>query len=238
MRYFHAMTQATDTADSPDVGANFRRLKDAIAAAAKAVERDPDGVSLVAVSKKHDTARIDAALAAGHRVFGENRVQEAQTKYPEIKKRYPDLSLHLVGPLQTNKAEDAVALFDVIESLDRERLAAALRKAIDKSGGPQPDLFVQVNTGEEPQKAGIAPDDVDAFVTICRSTYGLAVSGLMAIPPVDEEAAPHFALLKRIADRNGLPNLSMGMSDDFETAVQLGATHVRLGTAVFGPRPV
>jgi hypothetical protein len=232
------MNQASpDPASLSDVADNLRQLSSRIAQAARGVDRDPGSITLVAVSKKHDSARIEAALAAGHRVFGENRVQEAEGKFPALKRAHPDLTLHLVGPLQTNKAEDAVRLFDVIQSLDRERLAKAIAKAVAKLGVPAPELFVQVNTGEEPQKAGIAPDAADDFIARCRTTYGLPVTGVMAIPPIEDEAAPHFALLKRIADRNGLPHVSMGMSDDFETAVQLGATHVRLGTAVFGQRP-
>ena len=232
------MTQASpDSAALSDVADNLRQLTTRIAQAARRVDRDPGSITLVAVSKKHDSARIEAALAAGHRVFGENRVQEAEAKFPALKHAHPELSLHLVGPLQTNKAEDAVRLFDVIQSLDRERLAKAIGKAVAKLGVRSPELFVQVNTGEEPQKAGIAPDAADDFIARCRTTYGLPVTGVMAIPPIGEEPAPHFALLKRIADRNGLPHVSMGMSDDFETAVQLGATHVRLGTAVFGQRP-
>jgi pyridoxal phosphate enzyme (YggS family) len=232
------MTQASpDSAAVPDVADNLRQLTSRIAQAAQSVERDPKSITLVAVSKKHDAERIEAALAAGHRVFGENRVQEAEAKFPALKRAHPDLTLHLVGPLQTNKAEDAVTLFDVIQTLDRERLAKAIGKAVDKLGVRPPELFVQVNTGEEPQKAGIAPDAADDFIARCRATYELPVTGVMAIPPVDEDPAPHFALLRKIAVRNGLPNVSMGMSDDFETAVQLGATHVRLGTAVFGQRP-
>jgi len=226
-----------DPSASPDIAANLRDLEQRIADTARGVDRDPGAITLVAVSKRHDSARIEAALQAGHRVFGENRVQEAERKFPALKRSYPDLRLHLVGPLQTNKAEDAVGLFDVIQSLDRARLASALRKASDKLGVRPPELFVQINTGEEPQKAGIAPDAADDFIARCRTSHGLPVTGVMAIPPVDAEPAPHFALLARIAARNALPNVSMGMSEDFDTAVQLGATHVRLGTAVFGPRP-
>jgi hypothetical protein len=232
------MTQPSQNSDAPPaIDQNLQDLERRIAQAARGVDRDPGAITLVAVSKKHDSARIEAALAAGHRVFGENRVQEAEGKFPALKRAHPDLTLHLVGPLQTNKAEEAVALFDVIQTLDRERLAKAIGKAVDKLGVRPPELFVQVNTGEEPQKAGIAPDAADDFIARCRTTYELPVTGVMAIPPVDEDPAPHFALLRKIAARNGLPNVSMGMSDDFETAVQLGATHVRLGTAVFGQRP-
>jgi hypothetical protein len=227
---------AADPEAGIDVAARLAAARDDIAQAARAVGRDPADIALVAVSKKHDAGRIEAALAAGHRVFAENRVQEAQGKYPALKQRWPDLGLHLVGPLQTNKAEDAVALFDVIESLDRTRLATALAKAMDKTGR-RPALYVQVNTGEESQKSGVAPEDADAFVRHCRDELGLPVTGVMCIPPHGEEPAPHFALLAEIAARNGLPAVSMGMSGDYQTAVKLGATHVRLGTAIFGARP-
>ena len=219
----------------PDIAANIHTIRERIAAAARAVERDPAEVNLVAVSKKHAAARIRAALDAGQRCFGENRVQEAADKYPALRAEHPDLELHLVGHLQRNKAEEAVALFDVIQSVDRERLARALAKAAAKTGHT-PTLYIQVNTGEEPQKAGVAPAEVDGLVALCRELQ-LPVAGLMCIPPVDEEAAPHFALLGEIAARTGLTALSMGMSDDFETAVKLGSTCVRLGTAVFGERP-
>jgi hypothetical protein len=175
-------------------------------------------------------------LIVGQRVFGENRVQEAQEKFPALKAEYPDLELHLIGPLQTNKARDAVVLFDVIQSVDRDRLAASLAKEMEKAG-KRPACFIQVNTGEEPQKAGVLPADVDAFVATCRDTYKLPVVGLMCIPPVDEEPALHFALLTKMAARNGLARVSMGMSADYETAVKLGATHVRVGSALFGARP-
>lgn len=206
-----------------------------IAAAAKAASRDPADVTLVAVSKTHGADRVRELLAAGQRVFGENRVQETEEKYPALKAEFPDIELHLIGPLQTNKSRDAVALFDVIQSVDRERLAASLAKDMEKLG-KRPACYVQVNTGEEPQKAGIAPADLDAFVKACRETYELPVVGLMCIPPVDEEPALHFALLGKMAARNGLSGLSMGMSADYETAVRLGATHVRVGTALFGHR--
>ena len=211
-------------------------VRESIAAAAKAAGRDPAEVTLVAVSKVHPAEAVEAALAAGQRVFGENRVQEAQGKYPELKRRFPDIELHLIGPLQTNKAEDAVALFDVVEVLDRPKLAKALAKAMEKTGR-RPACYVQVNTGEEEQKAGVSPKEADAFIAACREEHGLPVEGLMCIPPLDEEPALHFALLKEIAERNGLEKLSMGMSADYETAVRLGATHVRIGTAIFGERP-
>jgi pyridoxal phosphate enzyme (YggS family) len=206
-----------------------------IADAARAANRDPASVTVVAVSKTHGAARVQELIDAGQRVFGENRVQEAQEKFPALKARHPDLELHLIGPLQTNKARDAVALFDVLQSVDRERVAAVLAKEMTRANR-RLRCFVQVNTGEEPQKAGVLPADVDAFVATCRDTYGLAVAGLMCIPPVDEEAALHFALLAKLAARNGLAQLSMGMSADYETAIRLGATHVRVGTALFGER--
>jgi len=206
-----------------------------IAEAARAAGRDPGQVTLVAVSKTHGADKVRELLVAGQRVFGENRVQEAEEKFPALKADYPDLQLHLIGPLQTNKARDAVALFDVIESVDRERLAATLAKEMARAGR-RPDCFIQVNTGEEPQKAGILPAELDAFVTACRDTHKLPVVGLMCIPPVDEEPALHFALLVKMAARNGLAKVSMGMSADYEIAVRLGATHVRVGSALFGAR--
>ena len=207
-----------------------------IAEAARAAGRSPSDVTLVAVSKTHGADRVRELLEVGHRVFGENRVQEAEGKFPELKAAWPDLELHLIGPLQTNKARDAVALFDVIQSVDRDRLAAALAKEMEKLGR-RPDCYIQVNTGEEPQKAGILPKDLDTFVALCRDQYKLPVVGLMCIPPVDEEPALHFALLAKMAARNGLTRLSMGMSADYETAVRLGATHVRVGSALVGSRP-
>jgi len=206
-----------------------------IAEAAKAAGRRPADVTLVAVSKTHGPERVREVLEAGHRIFGENRVQEAQEKFPALKAAYPDLELHLIGPLQTNKARDAVALFDVIQSVDRERLAAVLAKEMERAG-KWPACFIQVNTGEEAQKAGILPADLDAFVASCREAHKLPVVGLMCIPPVDEEPALHFALLAKMAKRNGLDKLSMGMSADYETAVRHGATHVRVGSALFGAR--
>ena len=204
--------------------------------AAKASGRPPDDVTLVAVSKKQPDERVDAVLATGQRVFGENRVQEAQARWSERREQYDDLELRLIGPLQTNKAQDAVELFDVIETLDREKLAKALVKAME-STGRRPRLYVQVNTGEEDQKAGIAPGEVADFLARMRETYGLEIEGLMCIPPVDEPASLHFALLAKLADECGLSRLSMGMSADFETAIRLGATSVRVGSALFGPRP-
>jgi len=206
-----------------------------IAEAARAAGRDPAAVTLVAVSKTHGADKVRELLDAGQRIFGENRVQEAEEKFPALKAEYPDLLLHLIGPLQTNKARDAVALFDVIESVDRERLAATLAKEMAKAGR-RPDCFIQVNTGEEAQKAGILPAELDAFVAACRDTHKLPVVGLMCIPPVDEEPALHFSLLVKMAARNGLAKVSMGMSADYEIAVRLGATHVRVGSALFGAR--
>ena len=207
-----------------------------IATAARGAGRDPAAVTLVAVSKTHGADRVREMLEAGQRVFGENRVQEAEEKFPTLKVDYPDLELHLIGPLQTNKARDAVALFDVIQSVDRERIAGALAKEMERLGR-RPACYIQVNTGEEPQKAGVPPAELDAFVAACRDTHRLPVVGLMCIPPVDEEPALHFALLVKMAARNGLARISMGMSADYEMAVKLGATHVRVGSALFGARP-
>jgi pyridoxal phosphate enzyme (YggS family) len=192
-------------------------------------------VTLVAVSKRQLDVRIDAALAAGQRAFGENRVQEAQTRWAHRRDQYKDLRLHLIGPLQTNKAGDAVALFDVIEVIDRPKLAKALGDEMIRQNR-QLECYVQVNTGEETQKSGIAPDDADDFIAYCRDEVGLNVAGLMCIPPVEEEASMHFALLNIIAKRNGLAKLSMGMSDDFEDAIAFGASAVRVGSAIFGAR--
>ena len=225
------MTQSSPTS----VADRLHALTDTIAAAARAAGRDPAEIQLVAVSKTHPSERIEEAIGAGQRAFGENRVQEAQAKFPALKAGWPDLKLHLIGPLQTNKARDAVRLFDVIESLDRPRLAEALAGAIAKEGR-RPDCYVQVNTGEEPQKAGIAPAEADRFISESRERWGLPVTGLMCIPPAEEEPALHFALLREIARRNGLARLSMGMSGDFETAIRFGATELRIGTAIFGER--
>ncbi|HEV3176452.1 MAG TPA: YggS family pyridoxal phosphate-dependent enzyme [Stellaceae bacterium] len=211
-------------------------VKARIAAAARAVRRDPADVTLVAVSKTHDTAAVSTAIAAGQRVFGENRVQEAQAKYPALKATHPDLVLHLIGPLQTNKVKEAVTLFDVIETVDRPKLAEALVREMERAGR-RPRCFIQINTGEEPQKAGVLPAAADAFIAECRERWRLPVDGLMCIPPLDQEPSPHFALLREIARRHTLPGLSMGMSADYEIAIRLGATHVRVGTAIFGERP-
>jgi PLP dependent protein len=208
-----------------------------MAHAAEAAGRTPESVTLTAVSKLQPDDRVEAILAASQRVFGENRVQEAQARWANRRGRIQDLKLRLIGSLQSNKAADAVALFDAIESLDREKLAAALAEAIQKQGR-SPEILIQLNTGEEAQKSGVAPLEADAFIRIARETYGLPVAGLMCIPPVGEEPAMHFALLAKIAARNGLAVLSMGMSDDFETAIRFGATHVRVGSALFGARPL
>lgn len=205
-----------------------------IAATAEAAGRSPASIQLVAVSKQQPDERIDAMLATGQRLFGENRVQEAQTRW-SARRGVAGLQLRLIGPLQTNKAEDAVALFDAIDSLDRPKLAAALAEAAQKLGR-SPVVLIQVNTGEESQKAGVSPAEADAFIKAARETYGLPVRGLMCIPPADEEPAMHFALLAKIAARNGLAELSMGMSHDFETAIRFGATQVRVGSALFGDR--
>jgi pyridoxal phosphate enzyme (YggS family) len=219
-----------------DTAVALQVIRKRIASAAESVGRDASGVSVVAISKTQPAEKIASALAAGQRVFGENRVQEAAAKWPALRRDWPDIELHLVGPLQTNKAKDAVALFDVIETLDRPKLAQALTAEMARSGR-RPACYVQVNTGEEPQKAGIAPAEVDDFIRYCRTELGLPVVGLMCIPPVDEEPSLHFALLRQIAARNGIAVLSMGMSADYEVAVAFGATHVRVGTAIFGERP-
>ena len=218
-----------------DVAVNLDEIRSKIAAAATRVGRKASAITLVAVSKVQPIDRVEAACDAGHRVFGENRVQEAMGKWPALRERYPDLTLHLIGPLQTNKVADAVALFNVIETVDRPKLAAALKREMDRQGVQRP-CFIQVNTGEEPQKAGVSPVDADAFIASCRDEHGLEITGLMCIPPQGEESALHFALLREIALRNGVPVLSMGMSGDYEIAIELGATHVRVGTAVFGAR--
>jgi PLP dependent protein len=219
------------------IAANLAAVRQRIEAAARAANRTPKSVSLVAVSKTHPAASVRNALEAGHRTFGENRVQEAQTKYPQLRREFPDLALHLIGPLQTNKVREAVVAFDVIETVDRPRLAQALAKEMERTGRRLPCL-VEVNTGEEPQKTGVMPAEADAFIDACRNSFGLPIIGLMCVPPLDEEPAPHFALLREIARRNGLDILSMGMSADFEKAIRFGATHVRIGTAIFGARGV
>lgn len=220
------------TSDSPSGLAAVERE---IARACRDARRERASVTLVAVSKTFDADAIEPVIHAGQRVFGENRVQEAKSKWPALMAKHQGLALHLIGPLQSNKAKEAVALFDAIHSVDRASLCEALAKEIVKQDR-HPELFVQLNTGEEPQKAGIAPADADAFIASCRDVYSLRISGLMCIPPVEDPPAPHFALTAKIAARNGLKLLSMGMSADFETAIQLGATHVRVGSAIFGHR--
>jgi PLP dependent protein len=213
------------------------KVRDQIVRACADARRDPASVTLVAISKTFGANAIEPVIAAGQRVFGENRVQEAKAKWPPLKERHGGIELHLVGALQSNKAKDAVALFDTIHSLDRPSLAEALAKEISKQGR-RPTLFVEVNTGGEAQKSGVLPEETDAFVKACRERYGLQVAGLMCLPPADEPPAPHFALTAKIARRNNLPLLSMGMSADFPIAIAFGATHVRVGTAIFGQRSV
>lgn len=231
------MTVASPEASSPaaTLAGRLAAIRQQIAEAAATAQRKPAEVTLVAVAKTFPAEAVIEALAAGQRHFGENRVQEGMAKYPALRAAHPDLVLHLIGPLQTNKVKQAVAHFDVIHTLDRVSLAEELAKEFAKSGRRLP-CFVQVNTGEEPQKAGCSPQEADAFITDCRDRLQLPVVGLMCIPPAEEEPAPHFALLNKIAKRNGLDQLSMGMSSDFETAVMLGATHVRVGSAIFGGR--
>ncbi|MEM6356053.1 MAG: YggS family pyridoxal phosphate-dependent enzyme [Pseudomonadota bacterium] len=225
----------TQSAEQPQAsGSGLDRIKQRIADAAREAGRDPASVSLVAVSKVQPLERVEAVLAEGHRVFGENRVQEAACKWPEWRERYPDLELHLIGPLQTNKVRQAVELFDVIQSVDRPKLAQKLADVFAETSHNLP-VYLQVNTGEEEQKAGVLPADADAFVAEARA-LGLDVRGLMCIPPIDEEPSLHFALLAKIAKRNDLDGLSMGMSGDFERAIALGATCVRVGSAIFGER--
>ena len=219
-----------------DLPHRLQTVRTRIDRAARDYDRDPASVTLVAVSKTFPADDIVPALAAGQRVFGENRVQESKGKWPALRSAFDGVELHLIGPLQSNKAREAVDLFDVIETVDRPKIAEALAAEIARAGKAV-KLFVEVNTGAEPQKAGILPADADAFLRHCRETLGLGIEGLMCIPPADEQASPHFALLRTIADRNGIAKLSMGMSADFELGIQLGATHVRVGSAIFGQRP-
>ncbi|MDP4795368.1 MAG: YggS family pyridoxal phosphate-dependent enzyme [Rhodospirillales bacterium] len=219
-----------------DPASNLAMVQADIRKAAEASGRNPKTVNLVAVSKFHDAPSIIPVLEAGHRLFGENRVQEAAGKWPALRDSYTGIALHLIGPLQSNKVKEAVATFDVIETVDRMKIARALATEFERCGRQLP-CYVQVNTGEEPQKAGVPPAEVDAFVKTCRTELGLDIQGLMCIPPVDEEPALHFALLAKIAERNGLAVKSMGMSADYQTAITFGATHVRVGTAIFGHRP-
>jgi pyridoxal phosphate enzyme (YggS family) len=220
------------TANSPH---GLAAVEQEIARACREAGRDRASVTLIAVSKTFEAATIAPVIDAGQRVFGENRVQEARAKWPGLTSDYPGIALHLIGPLQSNKAKEAVALFDAIHSVDRPSICQALAKEID-SQNRRPQLFVQLNTGEEPQKAGIAPAEADGFIASCSEKYGLAIAGLMCIPPVNDAPAPHFALTAKIAARNGLKGLSMGMSADFAVAIQFGATHVRVGSAIFGGR--
>ena len=229
------MTGAARDTSPGDAAARLADIRRRIGKAAREAGRDSRDVTLIAVSKTFGEEAIEPLIEAGQRIFGENRVQEAAAKWPALRERHPGTEFHLIGPLQTNKLDDALGLFDVFHTLDREKLALALVKAREK-GKPMPRLFIQVNTGEEEQKAGISPRDADGFVARCREEWRLDIEGLMCIPPVDEEPALHFALLEKIARRNGLTKLSMGMSGDFETAVRLGATHVRVGSALFGTR--
>jgi len=229
------MTTENQSAVIPHSPNGLAHVEQDIVRACEEARRDRASVTLIAVSKTFDASAITPVIESGQRVFGENRVQEAKSKWPALISAYPGIALHLIGPLQSNKAREAVALFDAIHSVDRPSICQALAKEID-SQKKRPELFVQINTGEEPQKAGIAPSEADAFIARCRDTYGLTISGLMCIPPVNEAAAPHFALTAKIAARNGLKNLSMGMSADFTTAIQFGATHIRVGSAIFGHR--
>ena len=234
MRIIAVMAQ-TGISRSTDISANLARLRTRIATAAQAAGRDAAAITLIAVSKFHPAEQMLPALASGQLDFGENRVQEAQGKWPPLRAQWPDCRLHLIGPLQTNKVRQALALFDAIHTLDREKLARLLADEI-QAAGKMPDLFIQINIGQEPQKAGLPPGDADAFIARCRGEFGLNIQGLMCIPPAGQDAAPHFARLAEIAARNGLAQLSMGMSDDFELAIRHGATHVRVGSALFGAR--
>jgi pyridoxal phosphate enzyme (YggS family) len=229
------MTPEKTASITPPLPNGLAVVEQEIARACDQARRERASVTLIAVSKTFDATAIAPLLEAGQRVFGENRVQEARAKWPGLISSCPGIALHLIGPLQSNKAKEAVALFDAIHSVDRPSICEALAKEID-SQKRRPELFVQLNTGEEPQKAGVAPADADAFIAGCREKYGLSITGLMCIPPVNDAPAPHFALTAKIAARNGLKQLSMGMSADFRTAIQLGATHVRVGSAIFGAR--
>lgn len=221
--------------DVVDVAANLRTVRERIEEAAQESRRRASDTSLIAVSKTHGAERITPALDAGHRVFGENRVQEAEAKWPPLREAFPSVELHLIGPLQTNKAKAAVAVFDVIQTVDRPKLARVLSEEMSRAGR-QRDCLVQVNIGEEPQKAGVPPTEADRLIAECRERYRLRVRGVMCIPPFGQELSPYFALSAKIAERNGLPWVSMGMSDDYEVAIAFGATHIRVGSAIFGPR--
>src|SRR5256884_1049510 len=224
------MSGAANIVETP-----LAKVRDQIARACAEARRDPASVTLVAVSKTFGADAIEPVIAAGQRVFGENRVQEAKAKWPPLKQHHGGIELHLVGSLQSNKAKEAVALFDATHSVDRPSLAQALSQEIAPPG-PAPTLFLEINTGAEPQKAGVLPEETDAFLKACRESYGLSIAGLMCLPPAYEPPAPHFALTAKIAQRNGLSLLSMGMSADFPLAIEFGATHVRVGTAIFGER--
>ena len=227
------MAQGSEMTDS--AADRLGEVKTRIEIAARAAKRSPDDVKLIAVSKTFEAPAILPVLKAGHRIFGENRVQEAKAKWPAIKAEFSDVELHLIGPLQSNKAKEAVELFDVIHSIDRPKIAHAVAAEMQRQGRRLP-IFVQVNTGEESQKAGVAPKDTAGLVALCRDELRLDVAGLMCIPPLEEEAAVHFAFLAKLAGELGLRGLSMGMSEDFETAIAFGATHVRVGSAIFGSR--
>ncbi|ASW53770.1 YggS family pyridoxal phosphate-dependent enzyme [Plantactinospora sp. KBS50] len=231
------MNPVPEPTDRPDPAEGLAAVRRAIADACARAGREPGSVSLVAASKTVPVDGLELAVAAGQSVFGENRVQEARTKWPQLRARFPELELHLIGPLQSNKARDAVALFDVIQSVDRESLAAALSRECARQGR-RPRILVQVNTGAEPQKAGVSPEEADALITACRRTHDLDVLGVMCIPPVAQSPVPHYATLAKVAARNGLAVLSMGMSGDFTQAIEHGATHVRVGSAIFGARNI
>jgi PLP dependent protein len=227
VRYSHGMADV--------IAHSLERVRAEMARVCRDAQRDPAEVTLVAVSKTFGAETIEPVIAAGQRVFGENRVQEAKAKWPSLTAKHADIALHLIGPLQSNKAKEAVALFDAVHSVDRSSLCEALAKEISKQGR-NPTLFAEINSGAESQKSGVLPQDADAFLAMCKNKYGLKISGLMCIPPVDEAPGPHFALTAKIAKRNGLKLLSMGMSADFATAIALGATHIRVGSAIFGER--
>ncbi|MCD6036087.1 MAG: YggS family pyridoxal phosphate-dependent enzyme [Rickettsiales bacterium] len=220
---------------TPSIANNLLALQEHITTTARAASRPVSDITLVAVSKTHPAEIILDALEAGQRVFGENRVQESLQKWPGLRAKFPDVELHLIGPLQTNKTPEAVALFDVIHTVDREKLAVALKTEMEKQG-KYPKCLIQVNTGKEPQKAGILPEEANRFIPFCRDTLGLPVIGLMCIPPVEEDPTPHFTLLRTLASEHGLSELSMGMSGDYEAAIACGATYIRIGSAIFGQR--
>jgi PLP dependent protein len=229
------MEKGAERGETQAIAARLAEVRARIARAARDCGRPPDAITLVCVAKTFGADQVRPVLEAGERVFGENRVQEAMQKWPQLKRAYPDIELHLIGPLQSNKAREAVEFFDVIETIDRDKIALAVADEITRVGR-SPRLYVQLNTGAEPQKAGVLPQDADRFIACCRKDLGLDISGLMCIPPLDAQASPHFALLNKIAARNAITTLSMGMSADFELAIQLGATHVRVGSAIFGAR--